>query len=249
MLKKFALFGAAACLAVSGSASAQGLYIGAGVGGTGLMNQVSNYSNSLTLPFDVTSTHAGLNTGSANFAKTGFSGDVFAGYVFCVGNGFVLAPELKGSFTNTKQNDSITAGGTITVPGYAPVTLSDTDTFSQKVSGSFNVSLRPGYYVTDNTMIYGRVGYSWTKFNTTYTDSLSTVSLNNSKTRGGWAVGGGIEVNLTGQLGLRGDYVYTRYSNFTMTNSVNQSATFKPSTNSLTVGLVYTIGNAMQLGA
>jgi len=229
MFKKSALFGAAACLAVSTAASAAGLFVGADLG----YQQLRENTNPMTVTNGANVVRANLNP-----LGNGFRGGVFAGYGWCAGEGWYIAPELKFSGASSATSDSVALTGGI----------ANTISFNQKLRYNFNVSVKPGYYVYDNTMLYARVGWSNARITSNVTDTATALNVTDNRNVNGWEVGGGVEVNLTGQLGVRGEFIHTEYSHYTWT-STNAAATTtaatteRPFSNEVNLGLVWTIGN------
>lgn len=78
-----------------------------------------------------------------------------------------------------------------------------------KNSWGVGLSIIPGFMITDKTMIYTRLGIIESHFT-------------NGKTReGGGQLGLGLETNVCQNWDVRGEYVYTRYSNNINSDGVN----------------------------
>ncbi len=221
MFKKIALFGAAACFAVSTAASATGLYVGAGVG-----YQI--------LKHGVTDTDA---TSSASFSQFGDGaiGTLFVGYGFCLSNTFWLGLEFNGELAGTKS----TATFTDSVLG--------TDSIQNKAKGGYGLSVRPGYFTSPQTMIYGILGWQRTKFETN--EDLNGVNVfSSSNWKNGFRYGGGMQTNLTNQLSLRAEFAQTRYKTRNFTMAAGDTLSVKNQTSQVIVSAVWTFGDVANLG-
>ena len=75
---------------------------------------------------------------------------------------------------------------------------------------SIDLTARAGYLVNDNTLIYGRGGYTNARVNTSIEDAAGLRSA--SENRDGWLVGGGVEHALTDNLSARVEYRYSDLS-------------------------------------
>jgi len=84
-----------------------------------------------------------------------------------------------------------------------------TATSTTKVKESVGVAGRYGYVINNSAFLYGRVGWTRTKFNVLYEDPDGIVDL--SETLDGVSYGAGIEWNLMRRLNLRVEYVRTDY--------------------------------------
>ena len=75
---------------------------------------------------------------------------------------------------------------------------------------SFDATVRAGYLVTPQTLVYARGGYTNDRIRTTISDTstLTVVSQN----RGGWLVGGGVERAIMPHLSARIEYRYADLS-------------------------------------
>lgn len=117
------------------------------------------------------------------------------GYDFQVG-GAVLGFEGEATGATTKQ------GGTnVIVPG---------DSFRVKAGRDLYVGGRVGVLVGERAMIYAKGGYTNAQVDTRYVSGVTRID--DSETLDGWRAGAGVEVKLTGNFYVKGEY---RYSNYT----------------------------------
>jgi outer membrane immunogenic protein len=78
--------------------------------------------------------------------------------------------------------------------------------FDGKAKRTFGVTGRAGFLLTDRVLVYGRAGYENAAFR--FSDSLSTSKQNFD----GFKYGGGIELGLLANLGIRLEYTHTNYN-------------------------------------
>ncbi|MCW5588229.1 MAG: outer membrane beta-barrel protein [Legionellales bacterium] len=233
MLKKIALFSVAAGLAVASSAAlaaAGGLYVGAGVGYQTLANKITGTDTTNA----VTTSHVMTLQGD------GALGTLFVGYGFCLSNNLWLGVELNGQMSGAKITNTLN-----------DTTNTVSDTFEQKARAAWGVDFRPGYFVTPNTKAYAVLGWQQTRYKTTETETVAGVATtaNDNYKRNGFRYGGGMEVNLTNQLGLRAEWTQVRNKSRTVPNTaLNQTLTFKNTNDQFLVSAVYTIGDVANIG-
>jgi len=131
--------------------------------------------------------------------------NVFAGYGAIVSPGLYLAGELNADITSAN--------------------LSDTDFF--KTTYGLGASVIPGLMLSDNTMLYGRLGLVRAKFRTP-----------NSLENGG-QLGVGLQTRVTQNLDLRGEYIYTKYSSFSYRVDGVKINISSPTADQFNLALVY----------
>lgn len=140
---------------------------------------------------------------SAGINGLGASGGVIGAGVGCdiriPSSDFVV-----GAFGDWTRNDldhsaSLTLGG---LNASAKYSLDD----------AWTIGARAGYLVTESTLVYGLAGYTVADTSpvTGKIDGLGSASFSVGDLKG-WTLGGGIEVNLTDGLFLKGEYRYTMY--------------------------------------
>ena len=79
---------------------------------------------------------------------------------------------------------------------------------------TYGLSFRIGGIVADNVLVYGRLGYIRTNFETTvdYSTVDTSGSLSVDTELDGFRFGGGVDAMLAENIGIRGEYTYTIYS-------------------------------------
>jgi outer membrane immunogenic protein len=102
--------------------------------------------------------------------------------------------------------------------------------------------------VRDNVVFYGKgsVAFANAKHTTADVDGSlfdPAASVSTSKTRVGWAAGGGIEYGLTPQWSIRAEYLYLGFGNFSQTDLQGGVYTFSRNhVHTGTVGINYRFG-------
>ena len=150
----------------------------------------------------------------------GFSADgaeygVFAGYGRTFDGPLYLGAELEVN-SSSAVNKIATA----------------TDTLKTEKERSYGIAARAGYAM-DSVMPYVRVGYSKAKFKQTLT---GTIAASDDESKGGIALGAGIEVKATDNVAFRGEFVRTSYGKITETSGAN-TITYDPTENVARVGV------------
>ena len=121
------------------------------------------------------------------------------GYDFQLG-GAVLGFEGEATGATTRQRAT-----SVIVPG---------DSFRVKAGRDLYVGGRVGFVVGERALIYAKGGYTNAQVDTRYINGATTVD--DKETLDGWRLGAGAEVNLTGNIYVKGEY---RYSNYTQANN------------------------------
>ena len=98
-----------------------------------------------------------------------------------------------------------------------------------KAKRTFSVTGRLGYLLADRILFYGRAGYANESFR--FSDSLSTTKHNFD----GFKYGGGVEVGLLPNLGVRLEYTRTNY-NDGAAPITSAATTFSPDTSRVMLG-------------
>ncbi len=162
---------------------------------------------------------------------TGWVGGIFAGYGQYFDNFYYLGGEVLANYNGSNPN-IFTLGD------------NDGDTFSQKVKikNTWGISLLPGIKLNDYVLGYLRLGYDWTKFESTLSGvdatAPATFSVSNNKTLGGWDAGLGMEALAGDNWSLRTEYNHIWYNSNTA-NSAGISNSYNISDNQFMLGLVY----------
>ena len=98
-----------------------------------------------------------------------------------------------------------------------------------KAKRTFSVTGRLGYLLADRILFYGRAGYANESFR--FSDSVSTTKHNFD----GFKYGGGVEVGLLPNLGVRLEYTRTNY-NDGAAPITSAATTFSPDTSRVMLG-------------
>jgi outer membrane immunogenic protein len=133
---------------------------------------------------------------SINNAFDGFLGGGQLGYNYQIGS-FVVGGETDIQATSLKSS--------LTTPALAGLSAS----YSQKVPWFGTARVRLGY-AQPAWMIYATGGFAYAAVDTsaTATAGAAVASFSSDKSRTGWTAGSGIEVKLTPNWSLTGEYLY-----------------------------------------
>ena len=166
-----------------------GLYLGVNVGGAFGEDRVD---------FGV----FGTSFASVNNAFHGITGGAQIGYNWQF-NSFVVG--LETDFQGNSLKSTLTAPCPAAI--CAPLGLSAT--YSQSVPWFGTARARIGY-AQDNWLIYATGGYAYASVDTnaTATAGLLAATFSANDIRSGWTVGGGIEVGLSRNWSIKGEYLY-----------------------------------------
>lgn len=196
MFKKMLLAGVVA-LSVSSVAYADAFYMGVGGGGKGLHDKITAPNQSLDM------------------GNLGFTGGVYAGYLFNLPDSFNLGVELFGNGSTAKANTSL-----------ADLDGDSTDTASANVKSRYNYGVRilPAYMLTKTADMHLVLGYirNDVRFNAGDTDDGIVTKIIRPS---GFQVGVGGTVNVTREVTFRGDLLYNGYQDISVSgvnNDVNE---------------------------
>ncbi|MFT4059821.1 MAG: outer membrane beta-barrel protein [Legionella sp.] len=198
-----------------------GFYLGAGVGPEGLhFNQ--NAHAKLIGTFDVIDRNS--------FSGIGVFGTLFGGYGLTIYDNFYVAIEGNGNLSSVEYK--------LTNKEYIHHTLSKT-TFT--VKNSEGVSLLPGYFLSENTLVYGRIAYANGRVKIHESDPTIKSATKNSN---GLRYGIGIRHNWTDRWTVMMDYSQINYQNihsfvFEPFGRVSKKTTITPNTAQIAFGIIY----------
>ncbi len=130
---------------------------------------------------------------NADFGDTGFTFGGLAGYNFQTGS-FVYGAEIDAELAQQQWDHFRQPNGRV---------------FSVEKVASLGASVRAGYAVSSNALVYGRVGVVGSLFDTDF--SNSGFSGSQEQWRTGLRFGGGIEVPVSDSIAVRLDYTFTDY--------------------------------------
>lgn len=193
-----------------------GFYVGAQAG-----YQTANLGENISIT-------SGTDSLNPSVAVNGWLGGLFLGYGMTWNNFYYLGGEVFGNYANSSQGwdaASLSAGGS-----YGS---------NAEMNSSYGLALLPGLRLTDSTLTYIRLGYTWAHFK--YNESSSTLGLSasNSSTEGGFTYGIGMETLITGNWSLRGEYTYTNYNSFGTSMNATSSSSINPSASQYSLGVIY----------
>jgi opacity protein-like surface antigen len=135
---------------------------------------------------------------TADFADTGLSGGVFAGYGIQSGRVF-LGAEGEVEFSDAKWEHERQPTGR---------------TYAIGKRDSYGVSARLGYVVGNAALLYGRAGVVLSNFRTTFHRGMNTTVDDDYKP--GLRLGFGMELPATERMTVRLDYTFTAYDDYTL---------------------------------
>jgi opacity protein-like surface antigen len=236
-----------------------GFYIGGGVGGSFTSGDDSiNDDGTFTTATNTTKVPLTI---MANLKKNSLTGELYTG-IGHSWNHFYLGSEGFANISNYKsEGDTI---GDLKEPGVGTqITISDFTTTNLS-RWQYGLDLKPGFWVSDNTLLTAHVGINFAKMN------INTVALNSGfgsaplgtwfvnlplsseKRRASLRLGGGLEQNISQNLSLRLDYNHTNYgsvrvnantSGFTTTHFIRVGIAsdnkISVQNNSIMLGLTY----------
>ena len=176
---------------------------------------------------------------------------LFTGYNWVVGQGkWVLGAEFSAVQTDASDEIRNRIPG-LGDPNSNPTSFSEVETDDL----ALGLSLRGGYMLHDNTMVYSSLGVSQLEVETTSTCPADTNVCNPSdgfqrfsddERMDGWTLGIGAEHFLSDNLVLRAEYRYTDYGDFDFTaipaqsgSSLGADATIEVVRQTLELGAAY----------
>ncbi|QID16431.1 outer membrane beta-barrel protein [Nitrogeniibacter mangrovi] len=202
-------------------ATAGGLYLGVSAGAM----------SAATSTFGARDTGASINTDDGDFAGSGATGGLFAGYGIAL-SGWQVALEATA-----ERGDTAWSHAHVDTPLGAEDRI-----FGVRSGDTGGVALRVGHDMSGG-LIYGRLGLVWTDFASHYVNAAATPAANveQDTTRRGLRFGVGTEVPLGRHAFIRSEYAYTDYDGFHVFDGQNPQ-TFSPATSAFTLGLGWRFG-------
>lgn len=150
----------------------------------------------------------------------GASGGIYAGYDLALtSTGFV---GVEAGFDYSAAAISISSGG---------------DTASVKARETYSVAARLGLAVANSTGIYAKLGYANTRFKATAVSGGTTL-FSDSRSKGAFVYGGGIETGLTDRLTIRGEFTVADYGSAGLNEDLGTNG-IKVSNSKTSVGISY----------
>lgn len=165
-------------------------------------------------------------------AVNGMIGDFVLGYgkLFGKSSNLYLGAEF---FANGSAADSDFEINAPSIP-----VIIDTDVV---VNGSFGLAILPGIKINKTSMIYLKMGYSWSTasvdetFRTGVDYEIKSIEYNDALTVDGFLYGIGLESAFNNDFSLRAEYSHVSYSSF----YTGAGAKIKASRDQILFGLVY----------
>jgi outer membrane immunogenic protein len=213
-----------------------GVYAGLGLGARAARTDVTSTFESVQgFDFDLSE-----RANSRPFDGTAFRASPYVGYLWQATTRWVAGVEADAGFANQ----------TTTREGFTNISLADSQSpgESMAVRTTWDASLRGriGYLVTPATLLYATGGVAWQHYelNSSCVSEvcaflgLAPAVINQSVTKAGGTVGGGIETALGGHWLARAEYRYADYghSSFTVARTAT-NANFNPSINVFDVAM------------
>lgn len=163
LLATFALLNFSQAFAGDESGAFSGPYVSIGAG--------SQYNNIVNSNVKATTGFPSFDQPSAS--NHGFLGQVSVGYGFNIGQKFNLSTNLFYNFGDNSVGD-------IKATFYQ-------DNVKQELKNSAGISLSPGYYLNDNTLVFFKVGYA--RADKQYARETQSINLNNPVNGYLWGIG------------------------------------------------------------
>ncbi|WED43551.1 outer membrane protein [Legionella cardiaca] len=163
------------------------------------------------------------------FSGVGVFGSIFAGYGYKY-NQYYLAGEVNGNLSSVKYQ--------LTNDEYIHSTFAKT---YFTIKHSEGISLLPGYFLSESTLFYGRIGYANGRLKISESDPTIRSA---TKNRSGIRYGLGIRHALTPRLTLMMDYSQINYQSITGSvvepfGMVYKKTKITPNTAQVGFGLIY----------
>lgn len=202
-----------------------GFYVGGAVGPEGASFSQKSHVVGLNPQAGV------FEVGASNhFSGTGVFGSIFGGYAWSSGK-YYLAGEINGNLSSVKYE--------LTNDEYIHSNFAKT-TFT--IRNSKGVSLLPGFFFSDSTLFYGRIGYINGQVKISEGADPSIMSM--SKNSDGIRYGVGVRHSVTPQWSLMMDYSQINYAHlksntYDPIGMVAKEAKITPATAQLALGVIY----------
>lgn len=223
----------------------QGLYFGFGTGGISVEDKMTTTGDvTVSGESSTASSSATLNAGDV-----GFNSDLFIGYSWKTPNRFFMGIEGFGNWMNASASTS--TSNTSTIGGVTNTVTNDPSINFQYVYGARAL---PGYQMTEDTVIYGIVGYAIAQAKTDLTVSVTNDASTTSQSPteesysfNGYQLGLGSMLAMSSHTALRADIIYTGYGTETLrtgtqttsTGTVTGTVDSQPTTLEADVSLVF----------
>lgn len=215
-----------------------GYYFGASLGGS-----MTDVTQDQAASFSTIGLTTEFNGPNALKADNSPKGALFAGFgknwhEFYLG---LEAFANLSQYTNRNSAEVFSSQVAIGAPGQHQI-----NSFSKLSEVQYGIDLRPGVFLTPNSMFYGRIGASFAELdlNSNYSMRLELLGINSlfiseEKDVVGLRLGAGLEQLICPHLSVRFDYIYTYYGRIsaggTITSDISGTATILTSDTNLKV--------------
>ena len=171
----------------------------------------------------------GANIGGDTVTADGLSGNggsgaIFAGYDLALGTAGFVGVEAGFDYSGAAVSLAATSGGS---------TLSA----SIKARETYGIAARLGLNVASGTGLYAKLGYANTRFKTSAALTGSG-SFFDSRAKGAFIYGGGIETGLADKLSIRGEFTVSDYGSAGLNDELGTNG-IKVGNSKTTVGIAY----------
>lgn len=220
MIKRTVLLGVMV-FAAAGAALADGVYLGAGLGGLQLQNKLVGSVTDAS-----TDKHTTTNTLIKDYS-VGLNGTLLAGYTWDWANQYVLGVEGFYNTSSAKTSHTLLS-----------------ETVKLKLNDVYGARILPGLHLTSQTVGYAILGVA--RGNIKLSDSGKYGSASDRYNLNAYQLGLGAITHISKEVALRADFIYSDYQNKTIysgtTSGYSSTLKLEPSTMELNLVGVYQFG-------
>lgn len=218
-------------LAVAVAYNWSGCYVGGNAGWIGSNDAVRQYptGTSINTGFQI---DRDVRTATVNFNDSGFTGGVQAGCNWQPHRNWVygIEADINGSTLSGTRGVNFAQ---IPLPSNNNATLLGFSTvMTEKLSWFGTARGRIGY-AADRVLVYATGGLAYGEVQSSFVGTITTgnaiglqYSGSSSATRVGWTAGGGIEMALTDNWSVKGEYLYVDLGKFSYVAQTNTNPSF-----------------------
>lgn len=198
-----------------------GFYVGIGLGGIGFESQMSGQASGTINGIADT----GVSLGNADGGNYGLNSYLLGGYAWTFPNKVFIAGEIFGNLTNVPVSTNASFAS-VSDPGLDTVVAGNGGA-DLTLDGVYGIRALPGYQVTPSSVVYGIIGYARAHAgsdvygNATadvgpFPEVTGSASSSESYNFNGLQLGLGSMINVTHNIALRGDLIWTGYGKQTL---------------------------------
>lgn len=187
-----------------------GFYVGVQGGRSTFVNH--NSYTTVDLPNDPIADNSILILSKENYPGTGGFAGIFAGYGKTLCHNFYIGAEALADWQSIRFHYQDNTN----FPGFIPVltgTTGDNLLKTVKVKEGYGISIQPGYFLTCNTMLYGRVGEKRSRFHS-FVLNQGFPTFTQDFDRNGTLLGLGLQTSLGCHWSIRTEFDHTIYQSF-----------------------------------